>query len=439
MPHPLNENAALALRELGMRTIRELEVPTGILASSKEDIYGCIFGRDSLITALKLLTVNRVLNDDYIFGLIKKILVHLADLQGNEVNVESGEEPGKCIHEYRVDNHAHLTQYPEKPWHVYPDNTMRNFDSVDSTPLFLIALFRYFQQSGDQELVTHMERRVRLSLQWILEYGDSNGDGFIDYQLHPDRTKGGLVAQSWMDSHETLFHEDGESLRYPLAPVEVQAYVYAALQAWAKYFCHRDPLWSDLLKQRAKNLKKLFNEKYILEENAAFGLACALDGNGKPLTSQRSSMGHILWAAGQERESILDEKHISRLVKRLLSRDLFEPNAGMRTLSTSSRNFQAMSYHNGSIWPHDNSLIIEGLENFDYTMEAALIRHALLKALHYFQTPVELFVFENEQYTDYRSPSGQTACKKQAWSAASMLCETLLIQRESSASPLTLS
>lgn len=122
---------------LGLNTIKELETEKGILASGKEEIYGCIFGRDSLITALKLLKAYQKTEDTYFLQLVKKILTSLADLQGENTNIESGEERGKIIHEYREKDHEHLTARGDRPWYVYSDNTMRNYDSVDSTPLFL--------------------------------------------------------------------------------------------------------------------------------------------------------------------------------------------------------------------------------------------------------------------------------------------------------------
>lgn len=434
--------AASSLKELGLRIIQELETPTGILAAGREEIYGCIFGRDSLITGLKLLRAYEQTQDRNLIGIVRNILVHLAELQGRTINIESGEQPGKCIHEFRTENHEHLTKRALKPWHVYPDGSMRNFDSVDATPLFLIASYRYFKQSGDQEFLETVLPHMRLALRWILEYGDSNGDGFIDYALCPDRICGGLAAQSWMDSHETLFHEDGEAVAYPIAPVEVQGYAYLALRLWSEHFQSEDAPYAALLSEKADNLKKLFNEKFILSEKIPFGIACALDGTGKPLTSVRSSMGHLLWAClvpgGSEKtECILEERFIPSLVGRLLAPDLFEPEAGIRTLGTRSRNYQAMSYHNGSIWPHDTSLIIEGLENFGYRKEAARVRRAITRALCYFGTPIELFVYENGTYVEYASESGQAACKKQAWCAASMLTEALTLERNAVCLPET--
>jgi len=152
------------LWNLGFDTIKELETDLGILASGKEEIYGCIFGRDSLITSLKLLRVYENTHDEYFAKLVRKILATLSDLQGKNINIESGEEPGKCIHEYRPNNHEHLTKRLEKPWFVYGDNIMRNYDSVDSTPLFLIACYRYFQLTNDQSFIDEYEKNIQQAL-----------------------------------------------------------------------------------------------------------------------------------------------------------------------------------------------------------------------------------------------------------------------------------
>lgn len=418
------------LWELGLSTIKSLEVENGILASGKEEIYGCIFGRDSLITSLKLLKVYESTGNPYFLSLVRKVLVNLAELQGNEVNIQSGEEPGKCIHEFRPSKHEHLTGRPEQPWYLYPDNMMRNYDSVDATLLFLIASYRFWQQSKDEEFLRFMLPYVKKALDWVLIYGDSNQDGFIDYRLHPDRVHGGLVTQSWMDSEEALFHEDGAEFEYPIAPVEVQAYTYLALRLWATQFASDAGLAESAraaeLANRANELKIAFNEKFVSVGPAGnLYIASALDGQGRQIQAVRSSIGHCLWSSLDAvhdgvRDSILEEKYIPALVKRLFEPDLFEEHAGIRTLSAQSSKFEANSYHNGSIWPHDNSIIAEGLEKFGYKDEAGKVRRAMFEAITFFGSPVELYVYDGD-YREYVAPHGQKACRTQAWCAASIL------------------
>jgi glycogen debranching enzyme len=229
------------LWELGVRSIKQLETEHGILASSREELYGCIFGRDSLITALKLLRICEKKPDPYFLNLVEKILRNLALLQGKEVNRESGEEPGKCIHEWRPSGHEHLTKHLETPWYLYPDDVMRNYDSVDATPLFLIAIHTYWNITKDENFLLAMNGAINGAITWVLDYADSNGDGLIDYQFHLERTHGGLRTQSWMDSTESVFFEhDSATPSYPIAPVEAQAYAYAALAKWGEYFARHD-------------------------------------------------------------------------------------------------------------------------------------------------------------------------------------------------------
>ena len=420
--------------KIGLQTIRELEHEQGVLASGREEIYGCIFGRDSLITSLELLRAYSQTSDAYLLVLVRKVLVNLLALQGREVNIESGEEPGKCIHEFRTENHAHLTQRAARRWFLYPDRTMRNFDSVDATPLLLIAVYRYWQKSGDGEFLRSALDGVKLSLRWLLEYGDKNGDGFIDYQLSPERVCGGLVTQNWMDSSESVFHEDGSAVAFPVAPVEVQAYGYLALRLWYRYFLGKDDFLAAALERRAKLLKENFNLRFILHGSPG-GLASGIDGSGKPLVSARSSMGHCLWAAEIAYDDglngcVVADEYIPVVARRLLRPDLFEPQAGIRTLSKLSRCFEANSYHNGSIWPHDCSIVAAGLENFGFSAEATQVRRSLLSAFRYFRTPVELFAFDNGQFAEYVSPSGQMACRTQAWSAAAWLADGYILREE---------
>lgn len=416
------------LWELGVRSIKQLETEHGILASSRAEIYGCIFGRDSLITALKLLKIYEKKRDPYFLNLVGKILRNLALLQGIEVNRESGEEPGKCIHEWRPTGHEHLTKLAESPWYLYPDNVMRNYDSIDATPLFLIAVYEYWRITRDETFVLSMQHSVEQSLRWLLEYGDKNGDGLMDYEFHSERIYGGLRTQSWMDSAESVFFEhDTTTPKYPIAPVEVQAYAYAALCAWSEFYATRDVLRSLKLSSRALELRRLFNERYVLK-NRRTGysrVAFAIDGEGRAMISPRSSMGHCLWAIARSEStsrSILDDRYIPGLVERLMARDMFVSRAGIRTLSSRSKNFDPLSYHNGTIWPHDTALLAEGFENFGYHKEAQQIREALRSAYKHFATPIELFGYSKGRFKEYKHANGTGgACRIQAWSAAALL------------------
>lgn len=399
----MSEDTLKELHEMGLRSLRELESEQGILASSRNEAYGCIFGRDSLIVALELLRARAEdPNRGYYLELCEKILRSLASLQGRHHNIESGEEPGKIIHEYRPEKHEHLTQLLEDPWFVYPEGVMRNYDSVDSTALFLIAVDELKRAGGNKTAIEQLMPAVRAALRWLEQF-----EGFITYRFHPERTYGGLRTQSWMDSTESVFFEErDEKPEYPLAPVEAQAYAWSALMRWGYL-------------ERALSLKERFNRSFVMRGPTSVTLAFALDGRGRRLTAPRSSMGHVLWAAF-EGECILDRSLVPALRERLLARDLFVPKAGIRTLSSRSRHFDPMSYHNGSIWPHDTALLAEGLERFGYREDAMRVRHALLNAYIHFKTPIELFSYRRG-IREYAPESGHRACRVQAWSAAALL------------------
>ncbi len=414
-----------ALWELGLKSIRELETAEGILASSRGEAYGCIFGRDSLITTLELLKIYERTYDPYFLPLVEKILRTLANLQGRSHQIESGEQPGKIIHEFRPDNHEHLTALSESPWFIYPTGEMRNYDSVDSTPLFLMASAEFMRLSPDKSSAVSLLPNVRQALAWLMDWGDSNGDAFVDYSLHPERTFGGLSVQSWMDSAESIFYEDKDGRPpYPLAPVEVQAYAWVALRVWGDYFCtlssEDDKALGARYLARARKLKERFNRQFVLPGPRSATLAYAIDGAGNRLSAARSSMGHVLWATHLG-ESILDSQYVPFIRNRLMARDMFVPQAGIRTLSKSSRHYDPVSYHNGSIWPHDTAMLAEGLENFGYAQDAERVRSALRQAYGHFKTPIELFGY-NRGFREYVPQGGAGgACRIQAWSAAALL------------------
>ena len=426
-----------SLWKLGLSSLESLETPEGILASGRTELFGCIFGRDSLVSALAFISLHERTGNPYFLALTARILTTLARLQGQVREVESGEEPGKIIHEYRPDKHEHLTKQGARPWFVYPSGEMKSYDSVDATPLFLMLAHRY-AAVGDAEVSARLMPSIRRALTWLADSGDHDGDGFIDYLLETERVSGGLAVQSWMDSADSAFFENSDDQpAYPIAPVEVQAYAWAALMLWGDYFVRSDSAddraEGDRLLARARELKRLFNARFILRHaNGRFaGLAFALDGQGRPMTSARSSMGHVLFAAVDirdgvtdgMRECVLEERYVPLLRSRLMSRDLFVPQAGIRTLSTKSRRFDPLSYHNGSIWPHDTAMLAWGLDNFGYGADARRVRHALLNAFVHFKTPIELFGYRRG-FRPYAA-----ACQTQAWSAAALLL-TLAVEGE---------
>jgi glycogen debranching enzyme len=253
------------------QSILDLATPDGINASGKEEVYGCIFGRDSFITILKLLKVtgSPSAQDDpkmtALTDIAKRGLLHLMTLQGRQTNIESGEEPGKFIHEYRTEKYERLINRP-RPWYLYPDNILRNYDSIDSTPLGLIAIYRYWEQTKDDAFLLKTLPSVEAALNWLITYGDRDKDYLLEYELHKERVHGGLVVQSWTDSREALAQADGTFPLYPIAQVEVQGYAWLALNLWADFYSNSQKHYANRsdfahkLRTQAKQLKKRFNE-----------------------------------------------------------------------------------------------------------------------------------------------------------------------------------
>ena len=408
----------------------------GIYASGKDEIYGCIFGRDSAITILKIIRAcsnskTDILDKIKLFEISKRALIGLVALQGKEVNIDSGEEPGKFIHEYRRDNFDHLIKR-EKPWYVYPDGILRNFDSIDSTPLALIAIYKYWKFTRDGEFLLHVLPAVESGLDWIMNYGDRDRDHLLEYGVHPQRTHGGLLVHSWTDSLESLQKADGSLPSYPIVPVEVQGYAWLALRLWANFFKQNklgidNQEYSVKLKHFAKNLKRNFNKNFIFKDQGLHYAAQALDGNKNKVKTITGNPLLLLWASYRKqgkKYSIIEPKYIPDIVRRAFEPDLFDKDAGIRTMSTKSPTFNPKqdSYHNGSFWPKLNGMAHEGLVRWGFISEAVKLRKASLRPIKYFGTPIELYTKdENGSYQRYKNSGGQEACRIQAWTAATAL------------------
>lgn len=416
-----------ALRRSFYQSLLELATPEGINASAKEDIFGCIFGRDSAITVLKILRVHEQRPSLDLLEISHKALLTLVRLQGKETNRESGEQPGKFIHEFRnTPRKMKKLLSLEKPWFVYPDNTIKNYDSIDSTPLTLIALYKYWQITEDSKFLVTILPAVEAGLNWIITYGDLDKDTLLEYELDPKRHHGGLSVQSWTDSDEALEDERGKMPKYPIAPVEAQAFAWLALTLWGQFYLSQNPLFGTKLLSQAKKLKKEFNDKFILKNKGYYYGAQALNGYKKQIKTITANPLICLWATylvGKGSECIVESRYIDDFVRRGFMKDLFVKDAGIRTMSSQSKTFNPGqdSYHNGSFWPMLNGLIIEGLENFGYLREAEKLRKASTEALIHFGTPIELYIKNGDKYLEYKNSTGQVSCKIQAWSAAAAL------------------
>lgn len=400
-----------------------LATEEGINASGKDEIYGCIFGRDSAHTILKIIRIHQKHPLPELMHIAKKALLNLCVLQGKTTNIESGEEPGKFIHEFRKDRHEHLTSLFEMPWYLDPDGCMRNYDSLDATPLVLIALYKYWQASQDNEFLVQVMPHVEMGLNWIITFGDRDKDGLLDYTFHNERKYGGLSVQSWTDSQESLRQADGLFPKYPISPVEVQGYAWLALRLWSNFYRERSLSFAGKLQRQSELIKKMFNHLFIFKESGYYFAGQAIDGDKNLIKTITGNPLISLWAA-DESGCIIEDQYIGSMVKRLFMPDLFDHHAGVRTMSVLSPTYNANadSYHNGSYWPILNGLIHEGLENFGFFKKARILKEASLAPLYHFQSPVELYLKDEAgNYSEYRSSAGQTGCRVQAWSAASAL------------------
>ncbi len=404
----------------------ELATNEGITASARNEAYGCVFGRDTSITVLKLLNVIEKKPDLVLEERIRKALEMLISLQGKQHNLESGEQPGKCIHEYRTSSFEHLI-HRDKPWYVYSDSTLRNFDSIDATPLFLLAVHKYWETTGDLTFLMHAFDAVESALIWTMSLGDGDGDYLLEYTLPPERTHGGLCVQSWTDSRDSLERPDGTFPLYPIAPVEVQGMAWAALQKWSIVYRKYSPHFARQLAEFASRMKVAFNEKFSFSDGGEWYLAQALDGTKEQIRTITPNPLLCLWSSTYTEgkvQSIIATEKIPSIVKRAFGPDIFDQAAGMRTMSMQAPTFRATrdSYHNGSFWPMLNGLIHEGLRTWDFTQEAELLSQATLTSLLHFGFPIELFSKTSEgTFEEYVSPRGKKGCRYQAWSAAAAL------------------
>jgi glycogen debranching enzyme len=427
-----------ALRTSIYKSVLSFATDEGINASSKEERFGCIFGRDSFITILKLLKVcenpesKNLIDNGPLIEMCRRAINTLITLQGRTSNIESGEQPGKFIHEYRKDKYENLINRP-KPWYLYPDKVLRNYDSIDSTPLGLIAIYKYWKLTGDSVFLLNSLPAVEKGLNWLTTYADQDRDHLVEYELPKERVHGGLVVQSWTDSFESLTKLNGEFPLYPIAPVEVQGYAWLAMKLWAEYYADtstnflNSKQYSHKLLAHANQIKKRFNETFIFESEGFMFPSQALDGRKNQIQTVTGNPLLLLYATYENdgaKESIIDDDFIPDLVKRSFMPDMFDPSAGVRTMSALSPTFNPHknSYHNGSFWPKLNGMAHEGLRKWNFDEEAEMLRRATLKPIEYFGSPIELYIkTEAGEYIPYENKWGKKSCRQQAWSAAAAL------------------
>lgn len=362
--------------------------------------FATLFGRDSIITALEMLAFDS--------QIAEQTLRVLAHYQGNASNHWREEQPGKMLHEVRVGELARMGEVPHTPY----------YGTVDATPLFLILVARHAAWTGDLSLFHELRENIERALTWIDHYGDSNGDGYVDYSSMHER---GLVNQGWKDSGDAIVNSDGELAEPPIALVEVQAYVYFAKSGLAALFERAgDTERAAQLRHQAEDLYSHFNSDFWLDELGFYALC--LQKNAKPAAVLTSNPGHVLWAG------IVDPAHAASVVRHLMSDELFS-GWGVRTLARSEKRYNPLGYHLGTVWPHDNAILAAGMRRYGFFKEMRRLVGVLFDAAMRFdlyRLP-ELFAgIERGVYsTPVRYP---VACHPQAWSegAVPFLMEVLL-------------
>ncbi len=385
-----------ALMQRAMYDLRLLmnDLPSGPLPAAGIPWFSVPFGRDSLITSYQTL----MLQPEMAYGSLR----FLSEYQGREFNDWRDEEPGKIVHEVRVGELAQMGAVPHDSY----------YGTVDATPLFLILLSELVKWTGDRKLVEELRDPMLMALEWVRHHGDLNGDGFLEYHSRSSR---GLPNQGWKDSANAVCWRDGEAVETPIALVEVQGYGYDARVRGAELLAEigEGDLAAELLAEAAA-LREQFEQRFWLEGEQF--LAQALDSCGKAVPVVTSNPGHCLWSG------ILSPEKADRVVRRLMAGDM-DSGWGIRTMSSLEPGFNPMSYHNGSVWPHDNSLIVAGLKRYGYHREAERVFTEVYEAAVRFgnhRIPELYCGFDRDRHYQSMPAQYPVSCSPQAWSAGSV-------------------
>ncbi|HWL68883.1 MAG TPA: glycogen debranching N-terminal domain-containing protein [Geminicoccus sp.] len=355
--------------------------------------YSTTFGRDGILTAIEALWADPMIG--------KGVLCRLAALQATNYDPKSDAEPGKILHEMRGGEMAALG---EIPFRLY-------YGSVDSTPLFLMLAGLYFERTGDIDTMRRLWPNFQAALAWIDGPGDPDGDGFVEYHR---ATETGLDNQGWKDSHDSIFHADGRLAKGPIALVEVQAYVFAAKLAMAKVAAVLgEPDMAQRLRNEAERLRYRFEDVFWCEKLGTYALA--LDGDKRRCEVISSNAGHVLFGG------IASVERACSVARVLLDNASFS-GWGVRTIAQDERRFNPMSYHNGSVWPHDNAIIALGFAHYGLKREVSRIVDAMFDAACWMELSRLPELFCGFRRRERRGPTlYPVACAPQAWAAAAPL------------------
>ncbi|MFP4440995.1 MAG: glycogen debranching N-terminal domain-containing protein [Chloroflexaceae bacterium] len=366
--------------------------PHGLYPYAGVPWFSTVFGRDAIITALATLW--------WYPDIARGVLRYLAAYQATTVDPAHDAKPGKILHEQR---RGEMANTGEIPFGCY-------YGSIDATPLFVVLAGRFYQRTGDRQFLEQLWPAVTAALHWIDTYGDRDGDGFVEYVCEAHR---GLRNQGWKDSDDSIFYQDGTLAEPPLALCEVQGYVYEAkvlAAQMAEVLGHSEQ--ARALRQQADTLRERFQQAFWCDDLGTYALA--LDGDKQPCRVRSSNAGHCLFSG------LAEPRHAAQIAAQMVQPEFFT-GWGIRTIPEGAGRYNPMSYHNGSVWPHDNALIAYGLSRYGYKAEAAQVLSGLFDASLFMDLRrlPELFCGFTR-----RQREGPTlypvACLPQAWASASL-------------------
>lgn len=394
---------AMALRADLDLAMLQTDFPEGSMPSAGIPWFIAPFGRDSLIVALQTMQTY----PERAWATLRV----LAANQGDRLDEFREEEPGKILHEIRYGDMARTHQIPHTPY----------FGSIDSTPLFVMTFAQAWRTRQDEGMYDELVPHIRRALAWIEEYGDLDGDGLVEFGAKAEDGVH-ITQQGWKDSHDSLHWANGDQVEGPVALVEVQGYVYAAYAWMADVATMRgDEGWAAELRDKADRVRKTVEDTYWLEGEGYY--AQALDGNKRPVDAISSNPGHLLFCG------LPSPERAALMVDRLMRGDMLT-RWGIRTLSSTMATYNPMSYHNGSIWPHDNSLTICGMKAFGFDEAASTVAECLIRlSVHDPERRLSELYCGFDSDDDRLGPVNYpVSCRPQAWAAgcAHLIVRTML-------------